>query len=349
MSHLTTHKVGSNHPPSKGVMQNLDVRRDQPTDANVADDSSEEGEIKEDHPESPQQQGEIRDDHPAGTKRKRSPSNEEQQYSEIDTGPAQNIVSFNSMIFPYERLPCMISINGHEPIGSLYKANQGFAILFFIDPGRFTAPIVTLSFRKSGTETGKDLARNAWDTRSSLGNQWAMTDVVNGYGIVHDSDIRMSNASVLADCSDKDKAKLMYLRFKSWSQVWGFIEKGMYKDLSLPIRRSMKTMFLKSESYQLEIWFIVPFDAPTFRQHCLRYFEDSLAHRQDPLDQWQDQNGVYFNEIPKLPWPSFLNGSGANNPLRMRRQESLPSTTGQDTVTGSGDPSNQAEQSTAEI
>lgn len=55
MSHLTTYKLGSNHPPSEGVIRNLDTRRDPPMDADVASDSSEEGEIRDDDPESPGQ------------------------------------------------------------------------------------------------------------------------------------------------------------------------------------------------------------------------------------------------------------------------------------------------------
>lgn len=340
-------------------MRSLEARREPPKDAGVANESSEEeGEIKDDHPGSSEQQGEIRDDRPLGAKRKRSPSNEGSQAPKKTTGPKQTIESFTAMLFPYERLPCMISVNEQGPIGSLYKSSEDFAILFFIDPGRFTAPIVTLSFRKSGTESGPDFASNAWDMESIMTGQWAMTDVVTGYGIVNGADVRMSNELVLAACSDKDKSNLMYMRFKSWPHVRGFYEKGAFKDLSLAIKHSMASMFGKLGSYQLEIWFIAPFNATMFRRHCLRYFTDSLAHRQRPLDQWQDLNGRYFNEISKLPPPAFLVGGKPGKTLRMpsaaKKSRSLPRTTTsriqqvdatQDTAAARGNTSNQAEQS----
>lgn len=295
MSTLIDPKTGSNGTPSKGLEQNRSTGEELRMDANVASDGSEEGEIQDDHATNA-----------VGTKRKRSPSTEETGPSKKIKGPDPTFLSFKTMRHPTETIPCVISINEREPFGSLYPTNHTLTTRLFLDPGRFGPPSVALTFTKTGSETGRGIAKNVWDMLSNSRVEWAMNDVQHGYATPDGPDLRMSNRTVLADCSRRDIQNLMYLRFKSWSQVSGFHKKEEFSQESAEIQKSIKTMFRRQKAYQLELWFIAPFDAPDFRRHCLRYFTASLESRQHPFDHWQDSHGDHFNQRSVLPLPSIL-------------------------------------------
>ncbi|KAF6227070.1 hypothetical protein HO133_008511 [Letharia lupina] len=258
MSNLIDPKTGSNGTPSKGLEQNRSTGEELRMDANVASDGSEEGEIQDDHATNA-----------VGTKRKRSPSTEETGPSKKTKGPDPTFLSFKTMRHPTETIPCVISINEREPFGSLYLTNHKLTTRLFLDPGRFGPPSVALTFTKTGSETGRGIAKNVWDMSSNSRVEWAMNDVQHGYATSDGPDLRMSNRTVLADCSRRDIQNLMYLRFKSWSQVSGFHKKEEFSQESAEIQKSIKTMFRRQKAYQLELWFIAPFDAPDFRRHCL--------------------------------------------------------------------------------
>ncbi|CAD6565199.1 MAG: hypothetical protein ASARMPREDX12_005737 [Alectoria sarmentosa] len=336
--------TGSYETPSKGLEQKANAREDPLVDAGVASDGSEEGEIQ--------------DDDPVGSKPKRSPSIEQQGHPKITKKNDSIIGSFDNMVYPTQRLACVISIDEQAPFGSLYRATTGFVVLLFLDPGRYGAPTVSLTFRNTGTETGKDIAKNNWDMESSIRGEWAMSQVVTGYAEA--TDHRMSNPIVLDECLPKDKSNLLYMRFKSWPRVLGFQHKNLFRDQTSAIQASMRTMFRPKNPYSLELWFIAPWKATVFRRHCLRYFTESEASRQRPLDQWQDQSGQYFERKPKLQPPPLLVGGEQDEPLRFpaatKKPKHLPTTTvartqhtgaAQDTVTVSDNTSYQAEQSTA--
>ncbi|CAF9905656.1 MAG: hypothetical protein ALECFALPRED_001073 [Alectoria fallacina] len=338
--------TGSYETPSKGLEQKANAREDPPVDAGVASDGSEEGEIQ--------------DDDPVGSKRKRSPSIEQQGHPKRTKEDDSTIDSFDNMMYPTQRIPCVISIDKQAPFGSLYRVTTGFVVLLFLDPGRYGPPTVSLAFRTTGTETGKDIARNNWDTKSAIRGEWAMSQVVTGYATPEATDHRMSNPTVLNEFLTKDMSTLLYMRFKSWPRVLGFQHKNTVRDQTSAIQASMRTMFRPNNQYSLELWFIAPFNATLFRRHCLRYFTESSASRHCPLDQWQDQSGQYFEKKPKLQPPALLVGGEQDEPIRFpaatKKPKRLPTTTfartqhtgaAQDTVTGSDNTSYQTEQSTA--
>ncbi|KAL9069115.1 MAG: hypothetical protein Q9161_005762 [Pseudevernia consocians] len=95
-------------------------------------------------------EGVGQNDQPASTKRKRSPSNEEQRPSKRSQDPERGIRSFKEMQYPSQRMHCIISINEEKPLVSLYPANDGFAILLFMNSGRYGPPLVALNFRHTG-------------------------------------------------------------------------------------------------------------------------------------------------------------------------------------------------------
>ncbi len=175
MSNMLDFQPGSSKAPSEGVGPAHNAEEDRRMDADVASEGSEEGEvqddqtvetkqdseIKDDQPVDPKQDSEIKDDQPVGTKRKRSPSIEEQRPSKRTD---LHGISFQGIQNPPKRIPCVIRINEREPFGSLYRATDGFAILLFLDAGLYGPPTVSLAFRNSGTETGRDKARYNWDT-----------------------------------------------------------------------------------------------------------------------------------------------------------------------------------------
>ncbi|KAF6231988.1 hypothetical protein HO173_009825 [Letharia columbiana] len=290
MSNLIDPKTGSNGTPSKGLEQNRSTGEELRMDANVASDGSEEGEIQDDHATNA-----------VGTKRKRSPSTEETGPSKKIKGPEPTFLSFKTMRHPTETIPCVISINEREPFGSLYPTNHTLTTRLFLDPGRFGPPSVALTFTKTGSETGRGIAKNVWDMLSNSRGEWAMNDVQHGYATPDGPDLRMSNRTVLADCSRRDIQNLMYLRFKSWSQVSGFHKKEEFSQESAEIKNSIKTMFRRQKAYQLELWFIAPFDAPDFRRHCLRYvFHRELGKQTTP-----------FRPLARFPRGSFQPKVGA--------------------------------------
>ncbi len=312
MSNMLGFQPGSSKAPSEGVGPAHSAEEDRRMDADVASEGSEEGEIQDDQTVDPKQDSEIKDDQPVGTKRKRSPSIEEQRPSKRTDVHG---ISFQSMQNPPKRIPCMIRINEREPFGSLYRATDGFAILLFLDAGLYGPPTVSLAFRNSGTETGKDKARNSWDTESNVRGQRAMSDIVHGYAGPEGTEARMSNKTVLDACHDQDTGNLMYMRFKSWPQVLGFRENDAFKGVSGVVKRSMDTIFQPKNSYLVELWFIAPFKASDFRRRCLRIIAASLAVKS--LDLFRDDDGVYFNDLQFFDPPTLLGGTAQGNPLRI--------------------------------
>ena len=290
-----------------------------------------------------------KDDRTTGTKRPLSPSQEEQGSSNrLQSAPS---LSFKAMKGPNHPVPCVISINGREPMGSLCATTNGFTITAFIDPGLHGPPTVLMCFKEAG-KTCKIVARNCWDTESVIRGQWAMRDVYAGHVTSDETNLRMSHPNILAACRPHDAGKIMYMRFKSWSQVAGHREKSAFKNLSLEERRSTKLMFQPKIPYNLECWFVAPFPTEAFRRRCLAYFNESFANRVRPFDSWQDSNGIYFNDCPLEPPPTFLN-IGPNGMVfrtqgpTVTAQQNQHASVAQDTFTRRGITGVEAEQSAA--
>ena len=347
MSNILGFQPGSSKAPSEGVGPAHNAEEDLRMGANAPSEGSEDGEIQDDQTVDTKQDSEIKIGQPVGTKRKRLPSIEEQRPSKrIDVSG----VLFQNMQNPPQRIPCVIRINEREPVGSLYRTTDGFAILLFLDAGLYGPPTVSLAFRNGGTETGRDKASYNWDTTSTIRGRWAMSDIIHGYTSPEDTEPIMSNKTVLEACHDRDTRNLMYMRFDSWTQVLGSREADAFKDMSGVVQQSMNTIFKPKHSYLMEIWFIAPFEAPNFRRRCLRFFTESLAARVQPLRYFRDDNGVYFGSLPLSEPPTFLGGQAQKNPLRMPSATKKPNPIkrgAQDTVTGSDNISKQAKESRA--
>ena len=351
MSSLTTPVTGINERPNEGLGQEYNVEAD--ISANV-DTSSEEGEIKEDQPSESRRKRSTSNEEQPPPKRNISTSNEEQPPSKR-LNPGNMIKSFSNMRAPRERLPCVVSVNENQPFGSLYKANQGFANLLFLDPGRYGPPTILLSSRTSGTQNGKDMVRICWDTNSNIRGQWALTHFEHGHPDPKDANLRRSNPTVLAQCDREDMRGLMYIRFTAWPQSLGFYAKEAFVNEASVIRSSLKSMFRRRDTYVVEIWFIASFKPADFQKDCLRCFSDSIACRDDPLHRWSDDRGVLHNDLLKLDLPPVLGGVGNCGPLRMPQNTGkvgLPEPnvtqgqhigTSEGAVTGSGDVDHPAE------
>ena len=290
------------------------------------------------------EEGGIPDDMPAPTKRKRSPSTEEQAPSK--RSEPSGIKSFRHLRHPNERLPCMISINQHEPIGTLYPATSGFTIMLFIDPGRYGPPSLTIGFRNNGRTSRKDQARVYWDVRDSCRGQWAMHDISHDCAPLNGPDRRISNEDVLKCCNVPDMGRLMYMRFTSWAQACGFFDAQAFSGQNTRIKQDLRGIFKPKKPFTVELWFIAPTKPSDFRKDCLRCLSDPLEYRGDALDDWKDKKGEYFNNTPMLARPEHMdldglgrtmlrmNESGGSRRLPTRRPH--PSKA-QDALTGSDD------------
>ena len=293
MSSLTIPNTGNEDRPKDGLRQEVDNETVPTVDTDVVSDGSEEGEVK--------------DDHAVETKRRRSTSVEEQPPPKR-TRPGQDlmILSFKKMKAPPRRLPCMVSINEGEPVGSLYSSNQGFAVLLFIDPGHFGSPAVSLSFRINGTENGSDWARSVWDITGYFDGRWAMDHLEHSYVNPNETHLRRSDPTILAKCPIRDMGDLLYMRFNSWPHTMGFFKSHKFSGMSTGVRNYLKTMFKRQESYVVELWFIAPFEASDFRRNCLRYFSVGIANRDPPISRWADRDGDLFNDTPPSARPPGL-------------------------------------------
>ena len=311
MSRLTIPNTGNEDRPKDDLRQEVDTETVPTVDADVASDGIEEGEVK--------------DDHAVETKRQRSTSVEEQPPPKR-TRPDQDpmILSFKKMKAPPRRLPCVVSINEGEPVGSLYSSNQGFAILLFIDPGHFGSPAISLSFKINGTENGSDWARSVWDITGYFDGRWAMDHLEHSYVNPNETHLRRSDPTILANCLIRDMGNFLYMRFNSWSHTMGFFKSHKFSGMSTGVRNSLKTMFRRQESYVVELWFIAPFEASDFRRNCLRYFSVGIANRDPPISRWADCNGDLFNDTPLSARPPGLrcNEVGSERQKKKHRKSS---------------------------
>ena len=138
------YEVGSKKMPNEGVRPTLSAGEKPRMDANVVSDGSEEGEIKDDAPEcslfttagtsrvysktfklmnteagskETRSEGVRQNDQPVSTKRKRSPSNEEQRPSKRTQDPQRGIKSYKEKEYPSQQKPCVININEEKAFG----------------------------------------------------------------------------------------------------------------------------------------------------------------------------------------------------------------------------------------
>ena len=322
MSNVTSPKSAYAEKPDEGLRQDDPIEVDPPMNVDTPSDGSEEGEIKDDPIEidppmnvdiarNGSGDGKSQDDLPMGTKRSRSPSSEREPYPKrAKFNPDREGISFKQIKHPNNTTPCVISANKGTPIGTLYHARNGFAIMMFIDAGRFWSPLISLCFRNNGTRTTKDHARLNWDTVSNDRGVWAMRYIEYGHARTNASDPRMSRPDVLNLCRIKDEGELIYMRFISWGQARGYNEKGRFDNESQDVQTSLKTMFFPRQPYELELWFIAPFLASSFRQNCLRYFTDSEKQRVHPFHYWKDMYGDYYNTTLARTPPPILSDDG---------------------------------------
>ena len=361
MSSLTIPNTGNEDRPKDDLRQEVDTETVPTVDADVASDGSDGSE-----------EGEVKDDHAVETKRQRSTSVEEQPPPKR-TRPGQDpmILSFKKMRAPPRRLPCVVSINEGEPIGSLYLSNGGFAILLFIDPGNFGSPAVSLSFKNNGTQNGGDSARNVWDITGYFDGRWAMDHLEHSYVNPNETHLRRSDPTALAKCLTNDMGNLLYMRFNSWPHTMGFFRKHEFSDMSTGVGNSLKTIFKRQESYVVELWFIAPFEASDFRRNCLRYFSVGIANRDPPIGRWADRDGDLFDDTPPSARPPGLRCNEFDTDRRKKKHQkrskkrSVPQSTqptgllcttasqaprtsaAQDTVADSGSTKSQLEDSTS--
>ena len=246
--------------------------------------------------------GEVKDDLPVHTKRKPSASIEEEPVpKKLKPAPEPMAPSFTQMRRPRDKMPCVISVDQNEHIGGLYPVSQGFAINLYVNPGLEYAPTISLSFKNTGTSKGGDGARIKWDTEAIFERQFAMSHFEYGYASPDAPDPRRSDPKVLRLCKTTHMSQLLYIKFNSWDQAAGFSKKDAFKHQSSAIKNAMSTIFQPQKPYHMEIWFLAPFDAATFRSNCLSYFIDSVKSRQNPLHNWQDYFGNRYidRQVPQ--------------------------------------------------
>lgn len=290
---LMDQNAGSDETPNEGLGQNSETEEGRSMIVDVASDGSEEGEVKDDGPVITEQEDEVSPDLPVtteqgdevspdlheGSKRRRSLSNEDGRKAKRIMVPESLIESFEDAFYPPRKIPCMVSIDGREPFGSLYRTNGGFAILLFIDPRRYGSPTVALTMRIDGSEKGNNYASNTWDLESNVRGNYAISNLVHGYASPGAADARMADPKVLDTCDREDMRFLMYMRFDSWANVLGFYRQEVYDRQSPSTKKSIAIMFKPKRPYQVEFWFIAPCTASKFRSGCMKYFTDGLNHR----------------------------------------------------------------------
>ena len=299
MSNVTSPETGNTHRSNEGLRQDDPVEVDSLVNVDIANDGSEEGEIL--------------DDLPVGTKRKHSPSVEEQPSPERNKpAPEQSGISFGKLWNPPQKLPCIISVDQREPIGKLYCVTEGFRIMAFIDAGRYGPPSITLDFSTNRT---KKAAKSKWDTASDdEGRCYAMSNIEYGSAPINGSDPIISHPKVLNLCEQKDEGKLMYLRFRSWDQTKGFRSKAAFRKESKDIKRLVKSILFPEAPYEVMLWFIAPVFIHEFHRYCLSFFRESEKQRVHPLCEYKDVNGVYFGDMPKLQAPKSIAYKGPGKP-----------------------------------
>ena len=325
---LTDTKSRKNELPEKGVREDQEGT---PPSADIAKDESEEGEIPEDLP--------VR-----STKRRPSPSDEEHPLPKrVKPAPEPDLGLVRNMKEYAEGLPCEISVNQSEPVGELYRRRRGFRITLWITPGPGCAPTISLGF-ESVTSKGGYQAKCEWDTMSNCKGEWAMSHFTHGYLSPDTTDIRKIEQKVLDQCRYRDVARLLYVRFDSWSYSAGYSRRDAFMEDEPNQRGTVHALMMPRQSYPLEIWFLAPFNATNFRQGCLRYFTDALERRTSPHHFWSDPEGVCFTDHFVPPRPSNVQGKSL-----FRTFKAPPTTRTRDRATKWEDPSSQAGQSTGDL
>ena len=102
--------------------------------------------------------------------------------------------------------------------------------------------------------------------------------------------------------------------FTSWTQSRGFNINDEFKNQVKEIRQSLNIILNPQQPYQLELWFFAPFDATKFRMYCLRFLTECEKARVDPLFQWKEIHGDYFNDTLMLEPPRALSDLGPKKP-----------------------------------
>ena len=277
-------------------------------DHGSADDATPAQRVREDQEKSPKdalavdvsdvsEDGEIKDDFPIEVKRKPSASIEEEPVAKKQKpGPEPMAGLFHEMERQSTKTPCVISVDQNEHIGGLYQVAQGFEINLSVNPGPDYAPSISLSFRlkRKGGWEGLEAAKIEWDTEAVFKRRFAMSNFEYGYASPDVPDPRWSDPKVLRLCGNKNMSQLLYIRFDSWDQAAGFSKRKFFKDQSPAIKKAMSTICQPTKSYQMEIWFLAPFDAKTYRRVCLSYIIDSLKSRQNTLYNWRDPLGTRY-------------------------------------------------------
>ena len=316
MSNVTSPKTGNAERPNEGLRQDDPIEVDRPVNVDIAnEDPRPDDPIEVDRPvnvdiaSEGSEEGEIRDDPPVGTKSKHSPSSEKQPSPKrIKPDPKRSGILFEKRQNPFQKTPCVISVNQQQPIGKLYRATEGFMIMMFIDAGLYGPPSITLYF---STDGHKEAALCKWDTLSNDEGRPAMSNIQFGTAPINGNDPRVSDPKVLKLCKLEHAGDLLYMRFRSWDQTKGFRVKKAFKNESEDIRRSVKSMIFAKEQFEVMLWFIAPFYAHIFMRHCLSFFVDSERHRLHPFHEWKDANGVYYEDTVALEAPKSLAYNGS--------------------------------------
>ena len=301
MSNITTDpSMRSNETTNEGLIHEPPIVVDSSLDAGIASDDTEEGEIREDFPIQDDnqrvQEGQTQNNHSVGEKRKRSSSTADQLPQSISRPYSfDKVPSYANIGPPTSKLSCFVSVDGGEAFGSLYPEINGLMVQIYIDPGCYGDPTVCLSLRHSWT-VGHDNARQTWDMNSYTEGQYSMDNVRHGYAHTNGSDPRASNPKVISRCNMKDEGNLVYLKFDSWVQRKGYSEASTWAAQSDSVKESLTTMFLPTNSYTVEVWFIAPFDARSFRERCLNVFSEMMDKRVHHFSQCKDEEGNFFND-----------------------------------------------------
>lgn len=294
------------------------------------------------------EEGELPDDLPKGTKRQRSPSNGEQPDAKrIKPIPQVEAGLFRRIRRPPGTVPCMISVDDGGHIGGLYMKHEGFTITLYINPGPQGAPRLSLGFRANGRR-GRAHALMEWDTEARFKGQWAMSQFEHGFVSPDPKDPRMLDPALLNNCKIEHMGELLYVKFVSWAQAGGHALKSAFDGQSVQIKRSVEIITQPLKPYSLEIWFLPKYKAVDFRKQCLRYFSDSLAQRVTPLHFWTDSEGNHFKDM-QMPSPKGSELDGKVPKTFFRVPTAQPADARQDTVTGGGESSRRAEQSTTKL
>ena len=173
---------------------------------------------------------------------------------------------------------CMAQVNNESLIGSFSTRTRKCALKLGIDAGPRFSPTLTMEFFCNGSS--KPLSGyTRWGLSTFTGDDFTVSEIkfhrvadCLGFG-------NIAHPDVLAACYEEQKNRLVCVRLKARPELRSCAiqtQQG-YND---SIKKFLYTLFRDHRPYDLNIWFIAPYDLDRLERACLSFFLLGLESRE---------------------------------------------------------------------